>query len=324
MINAVGNTIEGLSTNIATSNALTVTIKAPFSIASAALDITLSFKAELDSSGNKIWAATFAGTKFVLSQADEGGIVLGVTAFAEAALAAAGLTLASVPGLAIGIGIGAAYVSTAIWDSAAADAGLKELLSNPREFFGTDIPNAITDIYQKSIELNNGTPYTYTDFLMNAAFPPLFFRGLFMPLNNNINPGGGSTSGKDSVADSIVSQLGTQGILIDREALERINGAFADADFDIGGLVHIPTSISTVITFPAGTPPSGTLSIPPAGQTLVLDMGSGNVYTVGSSLDGHDDGALIIENNGTALTTLAKGSYNGANYQPWAGFLLAA
>jgi hypothetical protein len=186
-----------------------------------------------------VWATEVAGSKVVFSSLDATaiGAVAGLVIGAEA-----------IPAIAVAVSIGTIFVATAIWDSAAADAGLKELLSNPREFFGTDIPNAITDIYQKSIELNNGVPYTYTDYLMNAAFPPLFFRGLFTPLNNNINPGGGSTSGKDSVADSIVSQLGTQGISIDRDALERINGAFTDADFDIGGLVHIPTSISTVIT----------------------------------------------------------------------------
>jgi hypothetical protein len=142
-----------------------------------------------------------------------------------------------------------------------------------------------------------------------------------------IEPAAGSQPGTSGNAfwDNLAYNLSTPFFSINGTVLQNINKVFGiTGDVAAWQPVHIPTSVSTAITFPAGTPPSGTLSIPPAGQTLVLDMGSGKVYTVGSSLDGHDDGALIIENNGTALTTLAKGSYNGANYQPQAGFLMAA
>jgi hypothetical protein len=246
VLDSTRTTLEKLAANIASEQQIFCYIKIPFTGAAAAVTIPLTALKEFDETGKPIWSITYAGIKFAASSISADALAGLIGEVAEVALVAAGFTVTAPAALAIGIGVGSILVAASFWDSSVVDHNLKEILSNPLEYFGTELPNAAS-AYQKSLEINNGVPFSYSNYILNGAFP-LFFNGIFTPLNNNINPGGGSTSGKDSVADSIVSQLGTQGILIDREALERINGAFTDADFDIGGLVHIPTSISTVIT----------------------------------------------------------------------------
>lgn len=116
-------------------------------------------------------------------------------------------------------------------------------------------------------------------------------------------------------ASSIVSTLSNGGITsnaISATTLTQINAAFGITALTTGAQLHVP--VGNPIT-PA---PGADLPLPmlPSGRTYVYDPSTGKVFTVGSSLDGHDSGALIIDTPVfSGFASFAKGTYSGFTLQ---------
>ncbi len=117
-------------------------------------------------------------------------------------------------------------------------------------------------------------------------------------------------------ASSIVSALTNGGITsngLDAGTLQRINAVFGVSDFSTPGtLIHVPSNS----TFIGGPTPNGLAST--SGLTNVFDPTNNTIYQVGSSLDGHDAGALIIDTPNFVgnYPTFAAGTYSGVSLQP--------
>jgi hypothetical protein len=131
--------------------------------------------------------------------------------------------------------------------------------------------------------------------------------GYYIPQAADANGSGGVSN---NIAGSIVTKYGLSGGF-DVATLERINVPFADASFAVGGLVHVP--FANPITVTSGTD----VHLPPLfGETYVYDPSSSKVFVVGSSIDGHDSGALIIDTPVFGgFATFAKGTYSGFTLQ---------
>ena len=159
------------------------------------------------------------------------------------------------------------------------------------------IASHISDLADSDFSANKLT--TLKNNLLANAESLLISKGYYVP-----QPGDGSTAGE--IADSVLTRLGfTIGGSLDAATLQQINAPFADSDFSVGGLVHVPVSAASTIDY------WGQTLTPQAGEAYVYDPSSGKLFTVGASLDGHDDGALVIDTavSGT-YATFDKNTYS--------------
>ncbi len=99
---------------------------------------------------------------------------------------------------------------------------------------------------------------------------------------------------------------------IDAATLLRINEPFGVNGFDPNTLLHVPISGNLL----AGSNPLANFGLS-AGLTQVYDPTNKTLYTVGSSLDGHDSGALIIDTPVFGgFATFDQGTYSSVNMLP--------
>jgi hypothetical protein len=114
-----------------------------------------------------------------------------------------------------------------------------------------------------------------------------------------------------SITNTLNNKLPSSKITSDM--LMRVNAVFG-VDLTVptippGTLMHVPVSAFNLVFEGFSRPTPGT--------TLVYDPASTTICAVGASLDGHDDGALIVDTPVFAgYTVFDKGSYSTINPQP--------
>lgn len=168
------------------------------------------------------------------------------------------------------------------------------------EFFPTgNVDDATVLAFFKEVAQQNPAAYLATDeaSLFNSALNKYLAVkiGYYATQLSDIAPAGGPDGGADGTFDNIAAQLASYGISIDGATLQRINKPFTDSSLTLGGIIHTPVNAS------ADTSP----------LTTVLDATSGATYTVASSVDGHDEGALYVIGTDASVLSFDKGTYSG-------------
>ena len=113
-------------------------------------------------------------------------------------------------------------------------------------------------------------------------------------------------------AQSIVSLISNGGIsanTIDTATLMRINAVFGVTTIASGTMVHVPVVTGNTGDLSSFSSPS---------KTYIFDVVNNALYAVGSSVDGHDRGALIIDraDSGGNYAIFDAGTYRSVTLQP--------